>query len=170
MGRTELRDLKTITSEPTVGKATPSMRTKWRSPPSACHGVLEKGLTPPTVSQTRFYANHPFTEHRMFLTPSKGRFGGQQILTLSQASNREPDDVNHTEPEFFLQAVDEMKVRVRKANSRRLEFLVLHNPSFLQPCGCPGAMRQRGDSCLVSRRYRFAKNFSEHDITIAKMM
>jgi hypothetical protein len=109
-------------------------------------------------------------EHRVFLTPSEGRFGGQQILTLSQASNREPDDMNHTEPEFFLQAVDEMKVRVRKANSRRLEFLVLHNPSFLHPCRCPCAMRQRGDSCLVSRRYRCAKNFSEHDITIAKMM
>ena len=46
----------------------------------------------------------------MFLTPSNGRFGGQQILSLSQASNREPNDVNHTEPEFFLQAVDEMKV------------------------------------------------------------
>jgi hypothetical protein len=69
-----------------------------------------------------------------------------------------------------LQAVDEMKVRVRKANSRRLEFLVLHTPSFLHPCGCPGAMRQRGDSCLVSRRYRCAKNLAEHDITIPKMM
>src|SRR5580704_7987597 len=50
-------DLKTITSEPTVGKATPSMRAKWRSSPSACHGVLEKGLTPPTLSETRFFAN-----------------------------------------------------------------------------------------------------------------
>ena len=78
--------------------------------------------------------------------------------------------MDHTEPEFFLQAVDEMKVRVRKANSRRLEFLVLHNPSFSQPCRCADAMRQRGDSSLVSRRYRLAKNFSEHDITIAKMM
>src|ERR1700722_10084160 len=38
-------DLKTITSEPTVGKATPSMRAKWRSSLSACHGVLEKCLT-----------------------------------------------------------------------------------------------------------------------------
>jgi hypothetical protein len=69
--------------------------------------------------------------------------------------------VNHAEPKFFLQAVDKMKVRVREANSRRLEFVVLHNPSFLQPCHCPDAMRQPRDSWLVSRRYRLAKNFSD---------
>ena len=34
--------------------------------------------------------------------------------------------MNHPEPELFLQALNEMKVRVREANSRRLEFLVLH--------------------------------------------
>ena len=66
-------------------------------------------------------------ELRVFLNPFKGRVGGQQILTLRQASNREANDVNHTEPEFFLQAVDEMKVRIRKANGRRLELLVLHD-------------------------------------------
>jgi hypothetical protein len=45
-----------------------------------------------------------------------------QVLTLGQAPDREANDVNHTEPELFLQAVNEMKVRVREANSRRLEF------------------------------------------------
>jgi hypothetical protein len=34
--------------------------------------------------------------------------------------------VNHTEPELFLQRVNEVKVRVREANGRRLEFLILH--------------------------------------------
>jgi hypothetical protein len=41
--------------------------------------------------------------------------------------------VNHPEPELFLQALNEMKVRVREANSRRLEFLVLHVLLILQP-------------------------------------
>jgi hypothetical protein len=49
------------------------------------------------------------------------------MFTLSQAPYREPNDVNHTEPELFLQALNEMQVRVREANSHRLEFLVLHN-------------------------------------------
>ena len=62
----------------------------------------------------------------MFLALSKGRAGGRQILTLSQTPNREPNDVNHTEPELFLQALNEVQVRVREANRRRLEFLVLH--------------------------------------------
>ena len=66
-------------------------------------------------------------EHPVFLNPFKGRVGGQQILTLRQASNREADGVNHTEPEFVLQAVDEIKVRVPKTNGRRLELLVLHD-------------------------------------------
>ena len=51
-------DLKTITSEPTVGKAIPSTTAKWRSSLSACHGVLEKGLTPPTLSETRSFAEN----------------------------------------------------------------------------------------------------------------
>jgi hypothetical protein len=38
-----------------VGKATPSTTAKWRSSLSACHGVLEKGLTPPTLSERRCY-------------------------------------------------------------------------------------------------------------------
>jgi hypothetical protein len=50
--------LKTITSEPTVGKATPSTRAKWRSSRSACSGALEKCLTPPTLSETRCYVNN----------------------------------------------------------------------------------------------------------------
>ena len=57
-----------------------------------------------------------------------------------------------------------------KANSRRLEFLVLHNPSFFQPRSCPDAMRQRRDTLLVSPRYRPAKNSSEHCIVIRKVM
>jgi hypothetical protein len=66
-------------------------------------------------------------EHGVFLTLLNGRVGGQQILILSQAPNRKPNDVSHTEPEFFLQAVNEMQVRVGEANGRRLEFLVLHD-------------------------------------------
>jgi hypothetical protein len=64
------------------------------------------------------------------LTLAKGRVGGPQILTLSQAPNRKPNDVNHTEPEFPLQGVNELKVQVREANGRRLQFLVLHECSF----------------------------------------
>jgi len=41
MGRTEFLTWKTITSEPTVGKATPSMRAKWRSSLSACSSALK---------------------------------------------------------------------------------------------------------------------------------
>src|SRR5258708_4669472 len=40
-------------------KATASTRAKWHSPTSACCSVLEKGLTPPTLSETRFFANNP---------------------------------------------------------------------------------------------------------------
>jgi hypothetical protein len=34
--------------------------------------------------------------------------------------------MNHAEPELLSQAVDEIKVRVREANGRGLEFFVLH--------------------------------------------
>src|SRR5689334_20503241 len=64
--------------------------------------------------------------YRMFLPLSKGRVRGQQALILSQPPNREPDDVNHTEPELFLQALNEMQVRVREANCRRLKSIFLH--------------------------------------------
>jgi hypothetical protein len=57
-------------------------------------------------------------EYRVELTLIEGRIGGQQILILSQAPNRKPNDVNHTEPEFFLQAVNEMQVRVGEPNGR----------------------------------------------------
>ena len=63
----------------------------------------------------------------MLLTLIESGVGGQQILILRQAPNRKPNDVNHTEPEFFLQGVDEMQVRVREANGCRLEFLILHD-------------------------------------------
>ena len=65
-------------------------------------------------------------EYRVELTLTEGRVGGQHILILSQAPNRKPNDVNHTEPEFFLQATNEMQVRVGEANGCRLEFLVFH--------------------------------------------
>jgi hypothetical protein len=64
----------------------------------------------------------------VFLTLLK--IGGRQILTLSQAPNSKPNDVNHTEPELFLQAFNEMKVGARETNGRRLEFLVLHELKF----------------------------------------
>ena len=34
--------------------------------------------------------------------------------------------MNHAEPELLSQAFDEIKVRIREANGRRLEFFVLH--------------------------------------------
>jgi hypothetical protein len=34
--------------------------------------------------------------------------------------------MDHTEPEFFLQAFNEIKVRVREAHGCGLEFLGLH--------------------------------------------
>jgi hypothetical protein len=63
----------------------------------------------------------------VLLTLTKSGVGGQQILALSQAPNRKPNDVNHAEPEFVSQEVNEMQVRLREANGRRLEFLVLHD-------------------------------------------
>ena len=63
----------------------------------------------------------------MLLTLTKGGVGGQQILILSQAPNRKSNDVNHAEPEFVSKEVNEMHVRLREANGRRLEFLVLHD-------------------------------------------
>jgi hypothetical protein len=35
-----------------------SARAKWRSSPSACRSVLKNCLTPPTLSETRFFANN----------------------------------------------------------------------------------------------------------------
>src|SRR5579871_989306 len=53
-------DLKRLRSEPTVGKAEPSTRAKWRSSTSARRSVLRKNLTPPTLSERRCYANYRF--------------------------------------------------------------------------------------------------------------
>ena len=80
-----------------------------------------------------------------------GRGGGkQQVLALGQAPNGESNDVNHTEPELLLQAINEMKVRVREVNSRRLKFLILHDSQILAAGQltrrCPRAMRKRCDS------------------------
>ena len=52
--------------------------------------------------------------------------GGQQVLVFGQAPNGESNNVNHTEPEFLLQAFNEVKVGFREANGCGLEFLVLH--------------------------------------------
>jgi len=57
----------------------------------------------------------------------RGGGGGQKILIFGQAPDGESNDVNHTEPELFSQAVNEIEVRVREADGCRLEFLVLHN-------------------------------------------
>ena len=57
----------------------------------------------------------------------RGGGGGQQILIFSQTPDGESNDVDHTEPELFSQAVNEIKVRVRETDGCRLEFLVLHN-------------------------------------------
>src|SRR5271155_3041204 len=52
-------DLKTITSEPTVGKATPSTRAKWRSSLSACHGSARKGLDTADIVREAIYQHLP---------------------------------------------------------------------------------------------------------------
>lgn len=67
-------------------------------------------------------------QRRVLLALNKSRVvGGKQILALSQAPNRKPNNVNHAEPELLSQAVNEMQVRVREANGRRLEFVSLHH-------------------------------------------
>lgn len=47
---------------------------------------------------------------RVFLTLLRGGGRGQQILAFGQAPNGESNDVNHTEPELFLEAVNDMQV------------------------------------------------------------
>jgi hypothetical protein len=86
----------------------------------------------------------------------------QQILTLSEAPNGEPNHVNHTETEFFLQRLDQMKIRLREANCRRFEFLVPDHSPFLQVQDSSVVAHEqleRGDSFAVSPCYRSAKNF-----------
>ena len=45
-------------------KATASTRAKWRSSPSACCSVLENCLTPPTLSERRFFNSQPMNRGR----------------------------------------------------------------------------------------------------------
>src|SRR5580693_3132505 len=52
MGRTECPDLNGLQASLRLEKATPSTRAKWRSSRSAYSSVLEKCLTPPTLSET----------------------------------------------------------------------------------------------------------------------
>src|SRR5580700_10744808 len=51
MGRTECPDLNGLQASLRLEKATPSTRAKWRSSRSAYSSVLEKCLTPPTLSE-----------------------------------------------------------------------------------------------------------------------
>lgn len=43
--------------------------------------------------------------------------------------------MNHAEPELLLKAGNEMEVRIREANGRRLKFVVLHDSKSLQTDG-----------------------------------
>jgi hypothetical protein len=71
--------------------------------------------------------------------------------------------VDHTEPEFFLQAFNEIKVGFRESNGRGLEFLVLHESlnvstgtialSLLK--STETAERQLSDISKVSRSEKF---------------
>ena len=61
MGRTECPDLRDY-KRAWVGKGKPAARAKWRSSPSAYRSVLENRLTPPTLSETRFFANLTFRD------------------------------------------------------------------------------------------------------------
>src|ERR1700730_16655234 len=51
-------------------KATASTRAKWRSSTSACCSVLEKGLTPPTLSETRFIDSYRALGARRYFLPN----------------------------------------------------------------------------------------------------
>jgi hypothetical protein len=46
----------------------------------------------------------------VFLTLLRGGGRGRRILAFGQAPNGESNDVNHTEPELFLEAVNDMQV------------------------------------------------------------
>ncbi len=93
-------------------------------------------------------------KHCVSLMLLRGGVGGQQILVFGQAPNGESNNVNHTEPEFLLQGFNEMQVRVREANGRRLEFVVLHGVVIL-------ASERLGCRCL---NCKFSRIFAWHKI------
>jgi hypothetical protein len=66
-GSDRASDLKLIASEPLVGMAEPSTRAKWRAFRSARTSTLKKCLTPPTLSETRFFTNSQPTTTATFL-------------------------------------------------------------------------------------------------------
>jgi hypothetical protein len=57
---TEFLPWKTITNEPTVGKATSSRSAKWRSALSACSSALEKCSTRADIVRAAIFANNPY--------------------------------------------------------------------------------------------------------------
>src|ERR1017187_9509740 len=56
-GSDRVPDLNTDCERALVGHGTFSTRAKWRSSTSACSSMLEKYLTPPTLSETPGYAS-----------------------------------------------------------------------------------------------------------------
>src|ERR1700691_2606304 len=63
-GSDRVSDLNIDCERPWVGraKATASTRAKWRASTSACQSVLENYLTPPTLSERRFFNTYPAQE------------------------------------------------------------------------------------------------------------
>jgi hypothetical protein len=70
----------------------------------------------------------PLLRARSHLRPITPRRGGY-ILNLGQASDGEPNDLNHSESEFVSQTVNETEVGVREPNGSGLEFVIRHRCS-----------------------------------------
>jgi hypothetical protein len=87
MGRTECPDLSGLRAT-LVGtaKAKPSTRPKWRSSRGAGHGVLEKGLTPPT-SETRCY-NTNLLSCGLRYCPTSSRTGKCRVYSVPLVYSR----------------------------------------------------------------------------------
>ena len=63
--------------------------------------------------------------------------------------------MNHSETELLLKADNEVKVRIREANGRGLEFVVFHDSkscSWSMYCRCPRALRNRTSLYLTTIR------------------
>ena len=97
-----------------------------------------------------------------------------QIFAFGHAPDGESNDVNHAEAELFLQAVDDVKVRLCEANGSGFKILVLHAVLIVAvgrpACHCPRAgtaERNRGDISKVLRCedfWRDVYNSRESDV------
>ena len=77
-------------------------------------GAGRNGCAQTTAAVSRVIDTHLFC-----LALPKYRRRELQILSFGHAPDGESNDVNHAEAEFFLQAVNEIKVRVCEPDSSR---------------------------------------------------